>query len=82
MRGIHHVGVAVVDLDEAIATYETLFHARLEHREPIADQGVEAASMLVGAYWSAASALSAPNSLKSESTMVSIASIGSARARS
>ena len=48
MRGIHHVGVAVTDLDEAIATYERLFAARLEHREPIADQGVEAASMLVG----------------------------------
>ena len=48
MQGIHHVGVAVTDLDEAIATYETLFQAQLEHREPIADQGVEAASMLVG----------------------------------
>ena len=48
MRGIHHVGVAVTDLDEAIATYERLFAGRLEHREPIADQGVEAASMLVG----------------------------------
>ena len=48
MRGIHHLGVAVSDLDEAIATYEHLFQARLEHRAPIADQGVEAASMLVG----------------------------------
>ena len=48
MRGIHHVGVAVADLDEAIATYEQLFHARLERREPIAEQGVEAASMLLG----------------------------------
>jgi methylmalonyl-CoA epimerase len=48
VRGIHHVGVAVADLDEAIATYEQLFHARLERREPIAEQGVEAASMLLG----------------------------------
>ena len=48
MRGIHHVGVAVADLDEAIATYEQLFHARLERREPIVDQGVEAASLFVG----------------------------------
>ncbi|HKX47665.1 MAG TPA: methylmalonyl-CoA epimerase [Gaiellaceae bacterium] len=48
MRGIHHLGVAVDDLDEAIATYEELFHARLEHREPLREQGVEAASMLVG----------------------------------
>lgn len=49
MRAIHHLGVAVVDLDEAIATYERLFHARLEHRQPLEQQGVEAASMLVGA---------------------------------
>ena len=48
MRGIHHLGVAVTDLGEAIATYERLFGARLEHRAPIAEQGVEAASMLVG----------------------------------
>jgi methylmalonyl-CoA/ethylmalonyl-CoA epimerase len=48
MRGIHHLGLAVADLDEAIATYERLFHARLEHREPLREQGVEAASMLIG----------------------------------
>lgn len=48
MRGIHHVGLAVTDLDEAIATYERHFHARLEHREPLTEQGVEAASVLVG----------------------------------
>jgi methylmalonyl-CoA epimerase len=48
VRGIHHVGLAVTDLDEAIATYERLFQARLEHREPLEEQGVEAASMLVG----------------------------------
>jgi methylmalonyl-CoA/ethylmalonyl-CoA epimerase len=48
VEGIHHVGVAVTDLDEAIATYESLFAARLEHREPLVDQGVEAASLLVG----------------------------------
>ena len=48
MRGIHHLGLAVTDLDEAVATYERLFHARLERREPLDEQGVEAASMLVG----------------------------------
>jgi methylmalonyl-CoA/ethylmalonyl-CoA epimerase len=48
VRGIHHVGVAVTDLDEAIATYETLFGARLEYRQPLVEQGVEAASVLVG----------------------------------
>jgi methylmalonyl-CoA/ethylmalonyl-CoA epimerase len=46
--GIHHLGIAVVDLDEAIATYELLFGARVEHREPLDEQGVEAASVLVG----------------------------------
>ena len=48
MRGIHHIGFAVTDLDEAIETYERLFHARLEQREPLVEQGVEAASLLVG----------------------------------
>jgi methylmalonyl-CoA/ethylmalonyl-CoA epimerase len=48
-RGIHHLGVAVPDLDEAVATYERLFGARVEHRDTVADQGVEAASVRVGA---------------------------------
>jgi len=47
-RGIHHLGVAVADLDEAVATYERLFGARLEHRDTVPDQGVEAASVRVG----------------------------------
>ena len=45
---IHHVGVAVEDLDAAVATYERLFGGRLEHRERVEDQGVEAASMRLG----------------------------------
>jgi methylmalonyl-CoA epimerase len=48
-RGIHHLGVAVADLDEAVATYERLLGAELEHRELVPDQGVEAASLRVGA---------------------------------
>jgi methylmalonyl-CoA epimerase len=47
-RGIHHHGVAVADLDEAVATYERLLGAELEHRELVPDQGVEAASLRVG----------------------------------
>jgi methylmalonyl-CoA/ethylmalonyl-CoA epimerase len=47
-RGIHHLGVAVEDLDEALATYERLFGAELERREIVEDQGVEAASLRVG----------------------------------
>ncbi len=48
-RGIHHLGVAVDDLDDALSTYERLFGARLEHRETVPDQGVEAASLRIGA---------------------------------
>jgi methylmalonyl-CoA epimerase len=47
-RSIHHVGVAVEDLDTAVATYERLFGGRLEHRERVEDQGVEAASLRLG----------------------------------
>jgi methylmalonyl-CoA epimerase len=47
-RGIHHLGVAVEDLDEALETYRRLFGAELEHRQTVHDQGVEAAAVLVG----------------------------------
>jgi len=47
-RGIHHVGLAVADLDAALETYARLFGAELEHRELVTDQGVEAATMRVG----------------------------------
>jgi methylmalonyl-CoA epimerase len=48
VRGIHHLGVAVADLDEALETYRRLFGATLEHRSTVADQGVDALSLLVG----------------------------------
>jgi len=35
-------------LDEAIARYGSLFGARLEHRETLGEQGVEAAALAVG----------------------------------
>jgi len=47
-RGIHHVGMAVHDLDEAVASYGRLFGGELEHRETLEDQGVEAASLRLG----------------------------------
>jgi methylmalonyl-CoA epimerase len=47
-RSIHHVGVAVADLDEAVAVYTKLFGAELEHRATVTDQGVEAATMRIG----------------------------------
>ena len=47
-RGIHHLGVAVEDLDTAVDTYMRLFGAELEHRQTVPEQGVEAAAVLVG----------------------------------
>jgi methylmalonyl-CoA epimerase len=47
-RGIHHVGVAVEDLDEAVRSYERLFGGWVEQRAFVEDQGVEAASVRVG----------------------------------
>jgi methylmalonyl-CoA/ethylmalonyl-CoA epimerase len=48
-HGIHHLGVAVDDLDTALSTYDRLFGAELEHREMLEEQGVEAASLRIGA---------------------------------
>jgi methylmalonyl-CoA epimerase len=47
-RGIHHLGVAVDDLDAALDAYKRFFGAKLEHRETVPEQGVEAATVLVG----------------------------------
>ncbi|HXH88610.1 MAG TPA: methylmalonyl-CoA epimerase [Gaiellaceae bacterium] len=47
-RGIHHLGVAVHDLDEALETYTQLLGATIEHRDTVPDQGVEAAAVLLG----------------------------------
>ena len=46
--GIHHVGMAVEDLDDAVATYERLLGGSLEHRGRLEDQGVEAVSIRLG----------------------------------
>jgi len=45
---VHHVGLAVEDLDCALDTYERLFGARLEQRSRVEEQGVEAASIRIG----------------------------------
>jgi methylmalonyl-CoA/ethylmalonyl-CoA epimerase len=47
-RAIHHVGLAVDDLDRALETYVEVLGGTLEHREELAEQGVEAAAVLVG----------------------------------
>lgn len=45
-RGIHHLGFAVDDLDEAVATYERLFGAEVEERAT--GEGLAGANVLVG----------------------------------
>ncbi len=48
VRGIHHLGVAVADLDRAVETWERLFGAHVEHRDSLESQGVDAVSLCVG----------------------------------
>jgi methylmalonyl-CoA/ethylmalonyl-CoA epimerase len=45
---IHHLGVAVEDLDDAVATYERLFGGTVERRNAVPNQGVEAAAVRLG----------------------------------
>jgi methylmalonyl-CoA epimerase len=45
---IDHTGVAVEDLDAAVALYEGAFGMRLVHRETVESQGVEAVLLDVG----------------------------------
>jgi methylmalonyl-CoA/ethylmalonyl-CoA epimerase len=45
---IDHVGVAVEDLDAAIALHERTYGMELVHRETVQDQGVEAVLLDVG----------------------------------
>jgi methylmalonyl-CoA/ethylmalonyl-CoA epimerase len=43
-----HIGVAVEDLDEALALYGERFGMQLQHRETVEEQGVEAVLLGVG----------------------------------
>lgn len=45
---IDHVGVAVDDLESALALYEGTFGMPVAHRETVTDQGVEAVLLDVG----------------------------------
>ena len=47
-KGIHHLGVAVEDLDEAVDTYQRLFGAEVEGRYTLESQGVEAVAVRLG----------------------------------
>jgi methylmalonyl-CoA/ethylmalonyl-CoA epimerase len=46
---LDHIGVAVEDLDEAIALYGERLGMPLQHRETVEEQGVEAVLLGVGA---------------------------------
>jgi methylmalonyl-CoA/ethylmalonyl-CoA epimerase len=48
LRCIDHIGVAVEDLDAAIAVHRDTYGMPLVHRETIEEQGVEAALLDVG----------------------------------
>jgi methylmalonyl-CoA/ethylmalonyl-CoA epimerase len=48
VQRIHHVGVAVADLDGSIRLYESVFGARLVHRATSETEGLEAAVMHTG----------------------------------
>jgi methylmalonyl-CoA/ethylmalonyl-CoA epimerase len=47
-KSTHHIAVAVNNVDEALATYQQLFGAELEHRETVPEQGVDAATVMLG----------------------------------
>jgi methylmalonyl-CoA epimerase len=48
LTDIDHVGIAVRDLDEAVATYERLLGVAPVHRERVEEQGVEEVLFAVG----------------------------------
>ena len=45
---IDHIGIAVTDLDEALALYERDYDMTLVHRETVTEQGVEAVLLDIG----------------------------------
>jgi len=48
LRAVHHVGIAVADLDDALAEYRTLFGATVLDRGVVADEEVEVALVDAG----------------------------------
>ena len=48
LTDVDHIGIAVGDLEEAVANYERLFGVAPTHRERVEDQGVEEVLFAVG----------------------------------
>jgi methylmalonyl-CoA/ethylmalonyl-CoA epimerase len=48
LTDVDHVGIAVLDLEEAVARYERLLGVAPTHRERVEDQGVEEVLFAVG----------------------------------
>jgi len=48
LREVHHVAIAVADLDEALAGYRDVFGITVDHRETIVEEAVEVALLTVG----------------------------------
>ena len=66
---IDHVGVAVPDLDEAIAFYRDAFGMEVQHEETNEEQGVREAMLRVGESDDAASCIQLLAPLNAESTI-------------
>ena len=47
-KRIHHLGLAVDDLDQAVDTYRRLFGGEVEGRDTLESQGVEAVAVRLG----------------------------------
>lgn len=48
LKGLHHIGIAVSDLDQAVSVWTTVCGGKLVHREVVNDQGVEVATVEIG----------------------------------
>ena len=48
IRGLDHVGIAVENLDQAIALWVNTLGGKLTHREIVSDQKVEVATIRIG----------------------------------
>ena len=49
IRGVHHIGVVVEDIDAAVSHHLATMGGEVIHRETLPDRGVEAAAVKTGA---------------------------------